>query len=185
MARIERHENGCWNYTGSRNEHGYGILYIGLDGDRRKRAFAHRISYQLFVGPIPDHERHEIHHTCENPSCVNPEHLQCLTRSEHARLNEQSTRDTCIHGHPRTPENVYINALGHRMCRVCGAEKAREKRRRLGLKGGTGIHNKIKTHCAHGHPFDDENTLVLSSGGRACRQCRRDAQRRMRERRKG
>lgn len=40
-------------------------------------------------------------------------------------------------------------------------------------RGAAGLYNRVKTHCKHGHPFDDENTLVCRDGRRSCRTCRR------------
>jgi HNH endonuclease len=47
------------------------------------RRAIYQIACELFQGPIPD--RHVVHHTCENPQCVNPDHLKALTRSEHMK----------------------------------------------------------------------------------------------------
>lgn len=182
LERVERHESGCWIFNGQRNQNGYGVLYVGFEDGKRLRQFAHRISYEQFVGPIPTDQRYEIHHTCHNPPCVNPAHLQCLTRSQHARLNEQSTRPTCPHGHPWTPENTRFNKHGHRTCRTCDREKQLAKRHAAGLKGGPGIQWKNKTHCPSGHPYSPENTYVSPAGGRQCRECRRETDRRYKQR---
>lgn len=61
-------ESGCWIWTGTRHEHGYG--QIGVDG---KTIGAHRYSYKLHNGEIPDGAF--ICHKCHNPPCVNPDHL--------------------------------------------------------------------------------------------------------------
>lgn len=65
---------GCWVWRGYRDRNGYG---------RHRVEWAHRWSYEHHVGPIPD--RHEIDHLCSNPPCVNPEHLEPVTKVEHAR----------------------------------------------------------------------------------------------------
>lgn len=61
-------ETGCWIWTGSLNKTGYGQFGVG-----GKAVLAHRMSYELFKGPIP--KGMHILHSCDNPSCVNPDHL--------------------------------------------------------------------------------------------------------------
>lgn len=68
----------CWIWTGAKNPKGYGSVSNGKKGSS---ALAHRKSYMLTVGPIPN--GYEIDHLCENTSCVNPEHLEAVTPEEH------------------------------------------------------------------------------------------------------
>lgn len=59
---------GCIEWGGYRNEHGYGRIIVG-----GKVRFAHRVAYELYVEPLKD--GFCIAHKCDNPSCLNPEHL--------------------------------------------------------------------------------------------------------------
>jgi hypothetical protein len=72
--RVERTE-GCWLWRGTVMKIGYGAIRFG----GRNRT-AHRVSYELNVGPIP--EGKQIDHACRNRLCVNPDHLRPLTDGE-------------------------------------------------------------------------------------------------------
>jgi len=87
-SRVEYREEDrgyitpCWIWQRAITGDGYG----SVEGRR-----AHRVYYEKAVGAIPP--QHELHHLCETRSCVNPAHLQALTRSEHLRLRADTRLD--------------------------------------------------------------------------------------------
>jgi len=84
-------DTGCWVWQLYTNEDGYGVMWYE---EKRKPERAHVVFYERSKGSVPKGKT--LHHTCENPPCVNPEHLEPLTRVEHRRqhgvLNINSVR---------------------------------------------------------------------------------------------
>ncbi len=69
FAKVTK-TDGCWLWTGSADDDGYGDFRIGRKELREK---AHRWSYRFYKGTIPEGQM--VLHTCDNPPCVNPDHL--------------------------------------------------------------------------------------------------------------
>ena len=123
-----RQPGECWLWTSPVDPKGYGRWRRGSKG-------AHRASYTMFVGPIPDGMT--VDHTCFNPTCVNPEHLRLLTHSQNSANSRRALSETCGQGHPFSGANLYRYKDGRRGCRTCMQElgkaaSARKKERRFG-----------------------------------------------------
>lgn len=84
-------QNGCWEWTASTVQ-GYGQFGAGGRGVRNVRA--HRFSWQLSNGPIPPGM--DICHRCDNPPCVNPDHLFVGTRRDNIQDMIAKSRDRLI-----------------------------------------------------------------------------------------
>lgn len=125
LARMEcAPDTGCWLWEGCTSD-GYGIIGIGKSGIMR----VHRASYEIHVGPIP--EGMTLDHLCRVRNCMNPRHMEVVTRGENVlrgmgRSAQNARKTECVHGHEFTPENTYIElGSGKRSCRMCRPRKNR------------------------------------------------------------
>jgi hypothetical protein len=109
----------CWLWSGAKTGPGYGAIN---SGGRGTPVLAHRLSYEMLVGPIP--EGLVLDHLCRVRNCVNPAHLEPVTHAENLRRVPVSPQ--CPHGHDFTPENTGRNPNGGRVCRTC--KRSRERR---------------------------------------------------------
>lgn len=73
----------CWMWSGSRDRAGYGIIWRIVAGKSNRTAKAHRISWELHFGPIP--EGLSVLHHCDNPPCVRPAHLYLGSQQDNMR----------------------------------------------------------------------------------------------------
>lgn len=92
----------CWEWKGYVGPNGYGRL-IWCHRHDRKMLHAHRVAYELMVGPIPDGL--QIDHLCRNRRCVNPNHLEPVTAHTNVVVRglglsaENAAKKFCKRGH--------------------------------------------------------------------------------------
>lgn len=132
LAARKIDENGCWIWQKSLQKDGYGQISV-----KGRMKLAHRVSYELQVGPIP--RELELDHLCRVRSCVNPAHLEPVTSRENTlrgiaagAWNRTGTHTpACRRGHERNTENSYADANGKIRCRPCQRiwQAAKYKRR--------------------------------------------------------
>lgn len=128
---IFEDDNTCWKWGAALTRGGYGITRsLG------KNALAHRYSYELHKGKIPDGL--VIDHRCRTRHCVNPAHLEAVTI---ATNNNRGLRGRgkggrfCGRGHEYTPENTYYETTNRgyprRNCKACRRVRYREKKQEI------------------------------------------------------
>lgn len=112
----------CWAWSGEHTPKGYGRFVFG--GRARRREYAHRVSWTLARGPIPDGM--VIDHVCRNRGCCNPDHMEVVTSRENTLRGDGVTaahaqKTHCRNGHPLSGDNVSVvkNGKKQAMARKC------------------------------------------------------------------
>lgn len=195
--------SGCWLWSGPING-GYGVL-----SSRGKHMGAHRFSYERSHGPIPSGAC--VCHRCDNPACVNPDHLFLGTHAE-------NMADMAAKGRADRTSKLY----GERIAKKLTLEQARVIRdtspldatigqlakqygvsdsvisgiwageawvRALGVKRGERVvgyaPGEPKGRCKRGHPLSGDNLLIRKGdGARMCRVCRQEIERKSKAKRR-
>jgi hypothetical protein len=113
--------DGCWSWTSVHQSAGYGTFK--LNGTM---VLAHRVAYQLLKGPIP--AGMQLDHLCRNRGCVNPDHLEPVTREENLKRSPRhpSNKGFCPQGHPYSGDNLLLwdrKGTKARVCRECHRQR--------------------------------------------------------------
>lgn len=131
----------CWIWIAG-IQNGYGRFYVGPNNIP-----AHKFAYELLVGPVP--EGLQLDHVkargCLTRACVNPTHLEPVTRHENLLRGDgfpgqNARKDYCPNGHPLIDGNLctWELTVGKRACKICANEKGKrwrdENKAKLALK---------------------------------------------------
>ena len=130
-AKVRKTE-GCWLWVGCRDHHGYGqIARGGKYGGHMK---AHRASYELSVGPVPDGMH--VLHRCDNPSCVRPDHLFLGDHSANMRDMWNKGRGRCDGGGRPGSANGNHRLTEEQVASIIRRHRAGDSSRKLGAEFG-------------------------------------------------
>lgn len=126
-AKVLVNPYGCWNWVGCANSEGYGDFWIYGANIR-----AHRTSWRLFKGEIPSGLT--IDHLCRNRKCVNPAHLEPVTKRENVLRGEglcavNAKKTHCPKGHIYSGPNLAVYGR-NRKCRRCICERDKRFRKK-------------------------------------------------------
>lgn len=136
IRRLSEESGDCWLWTRRLDKDGYGRITVN-----KRPARAHRVSYETFVGPIP--EGLELDHLCKVRRCVNPKHLEPVPHLVNVErsvdVGRRSGPNQCVHGHLLDDVNTY-RVQGLTQCRECHRKRNREyaARRRAALAAQSG-----------------------------------------------
>lgn len=117
--------SGCWLWTSEVGAGGYGRVWF-----ERRAAMAHRVVYELTVGPIP--VRLTLDHLCRVRNCVNPSHLEPVAFEENVLRGDSfsaryARRTHCPKGHALSGSNVYRRSDHGRACHECDRVRGRSR----------------------------------------------------------
>lgn len=149
MAKVSKKPTGCWEWTAYINPKGYGIFYWD-----KKIGGAHRYALEQKLGIRLSSVEFACHH-CDNPPCVNPDHLFLGDNSANVQDSIRKGRNSsgnakkshCKRGHGFTEENTRINPRGERVCKICDKELQEERRQKsyeeIGKPAGAGVYVRM------------------------------------------
>ena len=124
-----RKTRGCWEWTGAKAGAGYGYLMLR----KGTLGYAHRISYELHKGPIP--EGHSVLHTCDRMLCVKPDHL--FTGSQRDNIQDMIRKGRQARGLRAIGRRILTDVQVREVRSLRGIESQRSIGKRLGVDGST------------------------------------------------
>jgi len=138
MQVTVRSSYECWDWNGYKNRNGYGEINTGKrKSGSYKSEGASRVAYRLYKGEIGG--LHVCHH-CDNPGCVNPDHLFLGTHQDN--MNDmvskgrgiqarRKSQTHCIRGHALIEENLQKRSDTDRVCKLCHSERNQKYRLKI------------------------------------------------------
>lgn len=140
LSKVEKTDS-CWLWRGGFNSRKYGKMYAD-----KKSWLAHRLSFTLFNGPIPDGLH--VCHSCDVPACVNPDHLWVGTAKDNIRDAvdkghfKRTKKTHCRKGHDYSVAGVYYrvrtNGSVYRSCALCSKILSKNSRLKAKQRSGSG-----------------------------------------------
>jgi hypothetical protein len=155
----------CHLWTGNRDESGYGLFYYHDETGKLRRTRAHRWLLGHRRGRLLTREvvgREDGCHHCDNPPCVNEDHLYVGTRKQNiadAVARRRLWQQQVTHCPKCGTEYTYNPSGKHRRCKVC--EKASQHKTRT----------EDRKTCKNDHRLEGDNVLLCKNGTRKCRIC--------------
>jgi hypothetical protein len=155
ISRISVAASGCWEMDTFHDRNGYAQFH------RSKNLYkAHRISYEWHKGKIL--AGLTVDHLCENKGCVNPEHLEAVTREENGRRHNAKGYKKWWVTLSDEDRATFVENVSKKASQVAAAKK---------LKA---------THCRRGHEWKPDTTYIVpASGHRRCNVCFAEVQKRV------
>ena len=134
-SKVDRQPVGCWTWRSMVRGQRYGRFHVA-----GRKVLAHRLAYELLIGPIPDGL--DLCHTCDNDACVRPDHLFPAT-------HEVNMRDAAAKGRVARGERVTRSKLtSDQVSEIRARRLAGEGVVALGI--AFGVHNSVISRVARG-----------------------------------